>query len=112
MAKIAKRGNLEHFRAVLGQEWIAYLWSKVDRRIWSSKEARIMLQIWRNKFKSKKIREEQETWNIIPNIIQNLIQPYLSQNIIQTNLILSYPILILFYLNSSCKGKLFSYEDT
>ena len=107
MAKLPRKCILEHFGAVLGLEWIAYLWSKVDGRIWSSKEARNMLQIWRNKFKTNKIRKEQETWNIIPNIIQNLIQPYLIQTL--SKLILSYPILILFYLNSSCKGELFLY---
>ena len=53
-----------------------------------SKEARNMLQIWRNKFKTKKIRKEQETWNIIQTTLsyRNLIQPYL---------ILSYPNLLL-----------------
>ena len=61
MAKVARKWILECFGAVLGLEWIAYLWSKVDGRIWSSKEARIMLQIWRIKFKTKKIKNEQET---------------------------------------------------
>ena len=32
MAKVARECILEHFRAVLGLEWITYAWSKVDGR--------------------------------------------------------------------------------
>ena len=32
MTKLARKCNLEHFRAVLGLEWITYVWSKVDGR--------------------------------------------------------------------------------
>ena len=74
MAKVARKCILEHFGAVLGLEWIAYLWSKVDGRIWISKEARNMLQIWRNKFKTKKIRKEQETWE---HYLKYYPKPYL-----------------------------------
>ena len=48
MAKLARKCILVHFGAVLGLEWITYAWSKVDGRIWSSKEARNVLNIWRN----------------------------------------------------------------
>ena len=34
LAKYAKRGNLEHSRAIVGQEWIAYDSSEWDGRIW------------------------------------------------------------------------------
>ena len=33
MAKVARKCLLEHFRVVLGLEWIVYIWSKVDGRI-------------------------------------------------------------------------------
>ncbi|RXI01282.1 hypothetical protein DVH24_001516 [Malus domestica] len=66
------------------------------------KEARNVLQIWRNQIMTWRIRNRLKRRNII---LTNLIL----SNIIQTNLILSYPILILSYLISSCKGDSFSY---
>ncbi|CAL8992710.1 unnamed protein product [Prunus brigantina] len=30
MARLARKGILEHFRAVLDLEWIAYAWAKMD----------------------------------------------------------------------------------
>ena len=32
MAKFARKSILEQFGAILGLEWIAYAWSKVDGR--------------------------------------------------------------------------------
>ncbi|CAL2238721.1 unnamed protein product [Prunus armeniaca] len=32
MARLARNGILEHFRAVLDLEWIAYAWAKMDGR--------------------------------------------------------------------------------
>ncbi|RXH67314.1 hypothetical protein DVH24_027434 [Malus domestica] len=91
MTKLARKCDLEHFEAVLGQEWIAHAWSKVD----GLKEARNVLQIWKNQIKTWRIRNQLKRKNIIQTnlILSNIIQ----------NLILSYPNLILIYLISSCK---------
>ena len=96
MAKVATKCILE----CLEQFWARMNNLLMEQGGWTNlefkREARIMLQIWRNKFKTKKIRKEQETWNIIPNIIQNLILSY--PNYLILSLPYPNPILPCFQL--------------
>ena len=77
-----KRGKKVHFGAIWSSFGLGMDSLHMEQGGWTnlkSKEARNMLQIWRKKFKTKKIRKEQETWNIIQTTLSypNLIQPYL-----------------------------------